>query len=387
MTLKSANNELGEARELAILKLISRFRRLRSPEVAVLMSAATDADYNQYSRCCRRMLDKNLIGELRLPMGMGSAYYLKRTGKRRLVEAGTTAESIRAFNHMGLPRGYKPFHDIFAVHCLAWAVWWVRSTMVTPGQRGQIIFWTEPELRRRAARGEHVPDFSLRFRSGSTEWTDITAEVEWAEKDGKYARAQAECIVSAARNGHALVFIPVTRGVDAVALATRQARYLNDLLRLLYIHDEVEERILFVTGAMKSPQSMRPTFTVQSLAKVIDKMSSSGLPVSAQRRRDALMAKFDQRQVPEKGLVRLERVDANLPVYVEFGWLEGQYSTFINLVHRDSGTVLFGEYGDKAGGLPGASHIGRKWLRDEAWMTEHLTRCGFDPVTGERLDS
>jgi hypothetical protein len=387
MTLRSAKNDLGDARELSILRLISRFRRLRSPEVAVLMGGVTDADYNQYSRCCRRMLDKNLIGELRLPMGMGSSYFIKRNGKRRLIEAGVPAGSIRAFDRMTLPRNYKPFHDIFAVHCFAWAVQWVRTMLFGSERQEQIIFATEPELRRKAARGEHVPDFSLRFRSASMEWTDITAEVEWAEKDGKYARAQAESIVSVARSGYALVFIPVTRGVDAGALKTRQARYLNDLLRLLYIHDEIEERTLFVTGAMTSPQSMRPTFTVKSLAKVIDEMSSSGLPVSAQRRRDALTARFHEEIVPEDGVVRLERIDVRLPVYVEFGEMESGDSIFVSLVHRHTGKPLFHDFSDKAEGNLGARHVGRRWLIDESLMSEHLTRNGFDPVTGERLDS
>ena len=94
--LRSQANEIGEQRDLRILYLINRFRLLRSPEVAIMLRARTTADFNQFSRSCRRLLADKQLGSVRLPGGLGDAFFLKVKGKARLMAAGVAADGLRA---------------------------------------------------------------------------------------------------------------------------------------------------------------------------------------------------------------------------------------------------------------------------------------------------
>ena len=71
--------------------LVSCGELMRSPEVAVMLGAQTTADFNQFSRSCRRLLSDNQLGAVRLPSGLGDAFFLKGKGKTRLVAARVVA--------------------------------------------------------------------------------------------------------------------------------------------------------------------------------------------------------------------------------------------------------------------------------------------------------
>lgn len=386
--LRSQANETGERRDLRILHLINRFRLLRSPEVAVMLRAKTTADFNQFSRSCRRLLTDKQLGSVRLPGGLGDAFFLKVKGKARLMAAGVTADEIRAYRSLELPAGRPQFHDVFAIHCLAWAIQWSRSLLAS-GLDGPLLgYETEPELRRRAGHGEHVADFRLRWRLKNTAATDlvsVVAEVEWAEKDGGYARIQAEALARAAKLGHqALVFVPRTPGVGYEALVDRQVRYLNDFLDLVPWREHAEPNLWLVYGDMKTPQSMRPRFEAVPFVEALAALQSSGKPVTARRRRDAMTARFKVTEPGSEGEIRVERIDAVYPVCCECGPMPDapDETLYVNLLNRIGDTVVFGEALPLAQGMHAALALARRWLIDDATIAEHLQRAGFDPATG-----
>lgn len=386
--LRSQANEIGEQRDLRILYLINRFRLLRSPEVAVMLRAKTTADFNQFSRSCRRLLADKQLGSVRLPGGLGDAFFLKVKGKARLMAAGVAADDLRAYRNLDVPADRPQFHDAFAVHCLAWSIQWSRS-LLPSGLDGSLLrYETEPELRRRAGHGEHVADFRVRWRLNNTAATDLVSvvgEVEWAEKDGSYARIQAEALVRAAKLGHqALVFVPRTDGVKYEALVERQIRYLNDFLDLVPWRDHAEPNLWLVYGDMKTPQSMRPSFEAVPFAKALAALQSSGAPVTARRRRDAMTARFKVTEPGSDGEVRIERIGADYPVCCEFGPMPDapDETLYVNLLNRISDTVLFGETLPLTQGIHAALAMARRWLLDDVTIAEHLERSGFNPATG-----
>ncbi len=386
--LRSQANDIGAQRDLRILYLVNRFRMLRSPEVAVLLKAKTPADFNQYSRSCRRLLADKQLGAVRLPGGLGDAFFLKTKGKARLVAAGVSAETLRAFRALEVPGGRPQFHDAFSVHCLAWAIRWSRGLLPPQASSPHLSYETEPELRRAAMRGEHVADFRLRWRQKhptSPVDLSIVAEVEWSEKDGSYARIQAEDLARAAKIGHqALVFIPRTKGVSHRALFNRQVRYLNDFLDLVPWREHAESNIWLIIGDMKSPQSMRPVFTPQPFVDALAKLQSSGVPVTAKRRRDAMTAQFKISEPGEDAQIRIERLGSAQPVYCECGPVPDAPDEllYLNLVNRINDVVLFGETVPVIDGMHAALMLARRWLLDDLTVVEHLIREGFDPVTG-----
>ncbi|MBP6899375.1 MAG: hypothetical protein KBC73_04750 [Burkholderiaceae bacterium] len=386
--LRSQANETGERRDRRILHLINRFRLLRSPEVAVMLRAKTTADFNQFSRSCRRLLADKQLGSVRLPGGLGDAFFLKVKGKARLMAAGVTADEIRAYRSLELPAGRPQFHDVFAIHCLAWAIQWSRG-LLPSGLDGPLLgYETEPELRRRAGHGEHVADFRLRWRLKNTAATDlvsVVAEVEWAEKDGGYARIQAEALARAAKLGHqALVFVPRTPGVGYEALVDRQVRYLNDFLDLVPWREHAEPNLWIVYGDMKTRQSMRPTFKAVPFVEALAALQSSGKPVTARRRRDAMTARFKVTAPGSEGEVRVERIGAVYPVCCECGPMPDapNETLYVNLLNRISDTVLFGETMPLTQGMHAALALARRWLLDDVTIAEHLERSGFNPATG-----
>jgi hypothetical protein len=386
--LRSQANETGERRDLRILHLINRFRLLRSPEVAVMLRAKTTADFNQFSRSCRRLLADKQLGVVRLPGGLGDAFFLKVKGKARLMAAGVAADELRAYRSLELPAGRPQFHDVFAIHCLAWAIQWSRS-LLPSGLDGPLLgYETEPELRRRAGHGEHVADFRLRWRLKNTAATDlvsVVAEVEWAEKDGGYARIQAEALARAAKLGHqALVFVPRTPGVGCEALVDRQLRYLNDFLDLVPWREHAEPNLWLVYGDMKTPQSMRPRFEAVPFVEAIAALQSSGKPVTARRRRDAMTARFKVTEPGSEGEIRVERIGAAYPVCCECGPVPDapNETLYVSLLNRISDTVLFGETMPLTQGMHAALALARRWLLDDVTIAEHLERSGFDPATG-----
>lgn len=386
--LRSQANEIGEQRDLRILYLINRFRLLRSPEVAIMLRARTTADFNQFSRSCRRLLADKQLGSVRLPGGLGDAFFLKVKGKARLIAAGVAADVLRAYRSLELPAGRPQFHDVFAIHCLAWSIQWSRSLLPSGIDGPFLSYETEPELRRRAGHGEHVADFRLRWRLKNTAATDLVSvvgEVEWAEKDGGYARIQAESLARAAKLGHqALVFVPRTDSVKHEALVERQIRYLNDFLDLVPWRDHAAPNIWLVYGDMKTPQSMRPSFEAVPFAKALAALQSSGAPVTARRRRDAMTARFKVTEPGSEGEIRVERIGAVYPVCCECGPMPDAPDEllYVNLLNRIGDTVLFGETIPLARGTHEALALARRWLLDDATIAEHLERAGFDPATG-----
>lgn len=390
--LRSQANVLGEQRDLRILYLINRFRLLRSPEVAIMLRARTTADFNQFSRSCRRLLADKQLGSVRLPGGLGDAFFLKVKGKARLMAAGVAADGLRAYRSLELPAGRPQFHDVFAIHCLAWSIQWSRS-LLPSGIDGPLVrYETEPELRGKAAHGEHVADFRLRWRLQNTAATDLVSvvgEVEWAEKDGRYARIQAESLARAAKLGHqALVFVPRTPGVGYEALVDRQLRYLNDFLDLVPWREHAVPNLWLVYGDMKTPQSMRPRFETVPFVEAIAALQSSGKPVTARRRRDAMTARFKRSEPGSDGEIRVERIGAVQPVCCECGPVPDAPDEllYVNLLNRINDTVLFGETVPAARGMHSALALAQQWLLDDLTVAEHMMRAGFDPVTGLQRD-
>lgn len=390
--LRSQANEIGEQRDLRILYLINRFGLLRSPEVAVMLRAKTTADFNQFSRSCRRMLADKQLGAVRLPGGLGDAFFLKGKGKDRLMAAGVAGDGLRAHRSREVPADRPQFHDAFAVHCLAWSIQWSRQHL-PPGVDGPLLrYETEPELRGKAAHGEHVADFRLRWRLQNTAATDLVSvvgEVEWAEKDGRYARIQAESLARAAKLGHqALVFVPRTPGVGYEALVDRQLRYLNDFLDLVPWRELAEPNLWLVYGHMKTPQSMRPRFEAVPFVEAIAALESSGKPVTARRRRDAMTARFKRSAPGSDGEIRVERIGAVQPVCCECGPVPDAPDEllYVNLLNRINDAVLFGETMPASRGMHSALALAQQWLLDDLTVVEHMMRAGFDPVTGLQSD-
>lgn len=387
--LRSQANEIGEQRDLRILNLINRFGLLRSPEVAVMLRAATTADFNQFSRSCRRLLADKQLGAVRLPGGLGDAFFLKSKGKARLVAARVVSgDGVRAHRNRAVPSDRPHFHDVFSVHCLAWSIQWSRS-LLPRGVDGPLLgYETEPEMRRKARHGEHVADFRFRWRLKHTAAMDLVSvvgEVEWAEKDGRYARIQAESLARAAKLGHqALVFVPRTPGVGYEALVDRQVRYLNDFLDLVPWRVHAEPNLWIVYGDMKTRQSMRPTFEAVPFVDALAALQSSGKPVTARRRRDAMTARFKVTEPGSEGEIRVERIGSVYPVCCECGPMPDapDETLYVNLLNRISDTVLFGETIPLARGMHAALALARRWLLDDVTIAEHLERSGFDPATG-----
>lgn len=390
--LRSQANEIGEQRDLRILHLINRFRLLRSPEVAIMLRARTTADFNQFSRSCRRLLADKQLGSVRLPGGLGDAFFLKVKGKARLMAAGVTANVLRAHRSLELPAGRPQFHDVFAIHCLAWSIQWSRSLLPSGIDGPFLSYETEPELRGKAAHGDHVADFRLRWRLQNTAVTDLVSvvgEVEWAEKDGRYARIQAESLARAAKLGHqALVFVPRTPGVGYEALVDRQIRYLNDFLDLVPWREHAVPNLWLVYGDMKTPQSMRPRFEAVPFVEAIAALQSSGKPVTARRRRDAMTARFKRSELGSDGEIRVERIGAVQPVCCECGPVPDAPDEllYVNLLNRINDVVLFGETVPAARGMHSALALAQQWLLDDLTVVEHMMRAGFDPVTGLQRD-
>jgi hypothetical protein len=320
--LRSQANEIGEQRDLRILYLINRFRLLRSPEVAVMLRAKTTADFNQFSRSCAAF-----AGRQAARLGTVARWAwgcLLSQGQRQGPSDGCRRDGrLRAYRSLELPAGRPQFHDVFAIHCLAWSIQWSRSLLPSGIDGPLLSYETEPELRRKAGHGEHVADFRLRWRLKNTAATDlvsVVAEVEWAEKDGGYARIQAESLARAAKLGHqALVFVPRTPGVGYEALVDRQIRYLNDFLDLVPWREHAEPNLWLVYGDMKTPQSMRPSFEAVPFVKALAALQSSGKPVTARRRRDAMTARFKVTEPGSEGEIRVERIGAVYPVCCECG--------------------------------------------------------------------
>lgn len=391
--LRSQANEIGEQRDLRILNLINRFGLLRSPEVAVMLRAATTADFNQFSRSCRRLLADKQLGSVRLPGGLGDAFFLKSKGKARLVAARVVAsEGVRAHRNRAVPADRPHFHDVFSVHCLAWSIQWSRS-LLPQGVDGPFLgYETEPELRRKAGHGEHVADFRLRWRlkhMAATDLVSVVGEVEWTEKDGRYARIQAESLARVAKLGHqALVFVPRTRGVGYQALVDRQVRYLNDFLDLVPWREHAEPNLWLVYGDMKTPQSMRPTFKAVPFVKALATLQASGAPVTARRRRDAMTAQFKMGEPGSDGEIRVERIGAVQPVCCECGPVPDAPDEllYVNLLNRINDAVLFGETVPAARGMHSALALAQQWLLDDLTVVEHMMRAGYDPVTGLQRD-